>query len=322
MIKYLTFIAMVSVALVVAADDDEDDEKVKAQEIVYDQPTEWSVYPADEPVTTFTIKGDELWYATASSVFCASIRKRLVQTYAKLGTIPGSDIACMTNDGGSVWIGGKNGVAMGGAKGFTGYTAENGLPDNTVNAITAGGGKVWVGTDNGLACYSGGSWKKFTTADGLCHNKIKALLVDDQNRVWVGTPKGIAVLEGSSWTIYDMKKKNLSWNDVKAFAYDPRKYTIWVAVGERDINSFVKGKWNTFMDIQSDITSLMVDTQSRVWVGSANGLMKYNGDEWINDPKQLNIPATQVQWMQRDGAGNLYFACENGIVRLVNPYPF
>ncbi|MBN1308052.1 MAG: hypothetical protein JXA18_09060 [Chitinispirillaceae bacterium] len=323
--KYCALIGVVAVALAVAAEEESDEEeKVKAHEIVYEQPTEWTVYPASEPVVTFAISGDDLWYATATSVFSASIKKRFVQTYAALGKIPGSDVTCMASDGRAVWIGGKNGVAMrgAGAKEFTAFTAENGLPDNTVNAIAAGGGKVWVGTENGLGCYSGGSWKKVTTQNGLSHNKVTALLIDDGSKVWVGTAKGISVSDGSSWTIYDMKKKNLSWNNVKAMAYDPRKFTVWVAVGERDINSFVKGKWNTFMDIQSDITSLMVDTQSRLWVGSSNGLIKYNGDEWINDPKKLNIPAAQVQWMQRDEAGNLYFACENGIVRLVNPYPY
>ncbi len=324
MIKNIVVAAIGLSALIVAAADEEDAEekKIKAHEIVYEKPTEWSVYPAGEAVITFTIKGDELWYATAASVFCTSIKKRIVQPYPKLGTMPGSDITCMTTAADAVWIGGKNGVAMGGAKGFTVFTSENGLPDNTVNAVAAGGGKVWVGTDNGLACYGGGTWKTFTTSNGLCHNKINALLIDDENRLWVGTPKGIAVSDGSSWTIYDMKKKQISWNNVKAFAYDPRKYTLWAAVGDKDVNSFVNGKWNIFMEIQSDITSLMVDTQSRLWVGSINGLMKYNGEEWINDPKKLNIPATQIYWMQRDGAGNLYFACENGIVRLVNPYPY
>jgi ligand-binding sensor domain-containing protein len=325
MVRFLALAGMVSLSLTVAwaqDDDAEEDKKINAKEIVYEQPTEWSVYPADEPVVAFAIRGDELWYATASSVYCASIKKRLVQPYAMLGTMPGTDVTCMTTDGNTVWIGGKNGVAMRGAKDFTIFTAENGLPDNAVTAIAGGGGKIWAGTEKGLGCYSGGSWKKFTTANGLSADKVTAIVVDDNNKVWVGTLKGISVSDGASWTIYDMKKKNLSWNNVKALTYDPRKYTVWAAVGDRDINSFVKGKWSTFMDIQSDITSLMVDTQSRLWVGSSNGLIKYNGDEWINDPKKLNIPAAQVQCMHRDEAGNLYFACENGIVRLVNPYPF
>ncbi len=321
MLKHLVLMAILAGSLAALADDEEEDKKIKAQEIIYEQPTEWTVYPADQPVSTFIINGDDLWYATPASVYSASIKKRFVSTYAKLGTIPGTDVTSMTTDGKTVWIGGKNGVAMRGAKDFTAFTKANGLPDDNVNALAAGGGKVWVGTDNGLAQYSGGSWKTFTTQNGLSHNKVQALLVDDNNKVWVGTAKGISVFDGSAWKVYDMKK-GLSWNNVKALAYDPRKDIIWAAVGDKDINSFAKGAWNVFMEIVDGATSLMVDSQSRLWVGSATGLVKYNGDEWINDPKKLNIPAAQVQCMQRDGAGNLFFACENGIIRLVNPYPY
>jgi len=297
------------------------DEDVKAQEINYDAPTEWSVYASDEPPSTFALSGDELWYATPTSVFQASIKKRTVQKHATLGTMPGTDVTSIAVSGSTVWVGGKNGVAMRSGTGFTVFTTENGLPDNNVNALAAASGTVWVGTDKGLASYSGGSWKVFTTAEGLSHDKIKALTTDDKGNIWVGTPKGISVYNGSTWTIYNMKK-GLSWNDCKAIKYDPRKKTIWAAVGEKDINMFKDGEWNTFMDIQEGITSIMIDSQSRVWVGSATGLVKYNGDEWITDAKQLYIQATQVQWMERDGAGNLYYACENGIVRLANPYPY
>ncbi len=321
MLNYLVLAGIVLSSAAVLAQDDINEDKVKAQEIIYEKPTEWSVYPSEEPVATFTIKGDQLWYATASSAYMASIKKRTVVTHASLGSMAATDITSMANDGKNVWIGGKNGVAMGSGKSFTVFTAENGLPDNNVNAVITGGGKVWVGTEKGLACYSGGSWKVFTTADGLSHDKVQTLALDDKGKLWAGTVKGLSIYDGSAFSIIDMKK-GLSWNNVKALAFDFRKFTMWAAVGEKDVNSIRKGEVNVFMDINEGITSLMVDTQSRVWVGSSNGLMKYNGDEWVSDPKKLNIPAAQVQWMQRDSAGNLYYACENGIVRLSNPYPF
>lgn len=321
MLKYLVTISFLCCVGSSFAQDDLKEEDIKAQETIYDKPTEWSVYAADEPVVTFTMTGDELWYATASSIFQASLKKRTVQKHPSLGTLPASDATCMTVDGKTVWIGGKNGAAMRTASGFTAFTAESGLPDNNVNALFALNGKVYAGTDKGLAQYSGGSWKTFTTKNGLPHEKVKALTADENGKLWVGTAKGIGVFDGSAWTIYDMKK-GLSWNDVKALAWDPRKKAIWAAVGEKDVNTFSKGEWNTFMDIMEGIRAIMIDSQSRTWIGSATGLMKYNGDEWINDPKQLFIPASQIQWMQRDASGNLFYACENGVVRLSNPYPY
>lgn len=319
--KHYAILGIAVCSMAVLAQDDLKEENIKAQETIYDKPTEWSVYASNEPVTTFTINGDELWYATPASVFQASIKKRVVQKFPTLGTIPGTDVTSMTVDGKTVWIGGKNGVAMRTANGFSAFTAGKGLPDNNVNAIYAVNGNVWVGTDKGLAQYNGGSWKVFTTKNGLSHDKVTALISDENGKIWVGTAKGISVYDGSAWSIYDMKK-GMSWNEVKALGFDPRNKAVWAAVGEKDVNIFAKGEWSTFMDIMEGIRSIMIDSQSRVWIGSTTGLMKYNGDEWISDPKQLFIPASQVQWMQCDVAGNLYYACENGIVRLANPYPY
>lgn len=322
MIKRIALIAIAVTSFTAVAQDDFDESKVKAEEIIYEKPTEWSVYASDEPVLTFAIKGDQMWYATASGVFCTSVKKRTVQPFKDLGGIPASDVTSIASDGKIVAIGGKNGVAITSGKSFSSYTAGKGLPDNSVNAIAVAAGKIWAGTDKGLAFFSGGEWKTFTTENGLSHNKVTALMIDGKGRLWAGTMKGISVYDGSSWKIHDMKS-GMSWNNVKALAYDGRKKMVWAAVGENDVNSYKEGgEWNTFMDIREGITSIMADSQSRIWVGSINGLLKYNGDEWIDDPKKLNVPASQVYCMYRDHSGNLYYAAENGIVRLSNPYPF
>lgn len=319
MVKYLMVFGALVGALSVAAQKDED---IKADSVVYDKPTEWRVYAADEPVNTFTLTPTEIWYATASSVFSASIKMGTVKKFAQLEALPATDVVAMATDAhGAIWIGGKNGLAQYHAGKFTTFTSKNGLPDNAVNALYAQGGSVWVGTDKGLAQYTEGSWKVYTTQNGLSNDKVQALDGDSDGAVWVGTAKGVSVFNGSSWTLYTMKN-GMSWNSVKALAVNKRKGTVWAAVGDKDVNSFTKGTWSTYLEIQEGITSIMIDTQNRVWFGSSEGLFKYNGDEWVMDAKQLGIPAAKVQWMQRDAEGNLYFAMESGIVRLVNPYPF
>ena len=314
------FLLSACVAMSVSAQSDDD---VKADSIVYEKPTEWRIFSAGAPVSAFTLQNDLLWYATQECVYSSSMKKADVQKFPSLGTIPGSDVTCMaTDNSGKVWIGGKNGVAVRSGTQFTAYTSESGLPDNTVNdLIVAPDGKVWVGTEQGAAVFQNGSWKVYTTAEGLVSNKVQALGVDKKGAVWLGTNKGISVYDGAKWTVHDMKK-GLSWNDVKAIGLDQRKGTIWAAVGEKDVNSYEGGKWNTYMEIQPGILSIMVDTQSRVWFGSETGLLKFNGDEWITDPKQLGIPAAQVFKMHRDPKGNLWFAMESGVVRLSNPYPY
>ncbi|MBN2035488.1 MAG: hypothetical protein JW768_01980 [Chitinispirillaceae bacterium] len=299
--------------------------EVKADSMVYDKPTEWRVYSVDGAAKAFAVSGENLWCATESEVALISMRGKRsdVVRFKKLGTMPAAGIAAIAIDGkDGIWFGGPEGLALKNGDQVTVFTSANGLADNTVNALAvAANGAVWVGTDKGASVYSNGSWKKYTKKDGLVSNKIQAICAGKRGTVWLGTDKGISVYSGVKWSSYTMKN-GMSWNDTKALAYDENNGVLWAAVGEKDVNSFDGKKWNVYMEIQSGITSIMVDTHSRKWFGSETGLIKFNDDEWITDPAKLGVPAAQVYQIYCDANGNHWFANESGVVRLDNPYPY
>jgi ligand-binding sensor domain-containing protein len=324
MVTRVCLLAFLCAVSVFAAGKAKQPSETRVDSMVYDQPTEWRIFNTGGLVTAFAIQGDLLWYATEAGVTSLGIKKGNATKYPNLGGIPSTDVTCMVVDNsGKIWIGGKNGVACKGErdKDFTSFTKDKGLPDDAVNAIASTEGAVWVGTDAGAACWQGGEWKVFTSSSGLASNKVQCLTSGDNGEIWCGTSKGISMYSLGKWTTWDMKK-GLSWNDTKAIAYDPRKNAIWAAVGEKDINSYDGKSWTQYGDIQAGVTSIMIDTQGRVWIGSLTGIQKFNGDEWINDPKQLGIPAAQVTKMFKDGGGNLWFGMESGVLRFNNPYPF
>jgi len=300
--------------------------ETRADSMVYDRPTEWRMFSVDWPVHAIALQGNILWCATESfvaSVNTRSGKKVEMQKLKTLGPMPADSIAAIAVDKqGGVWFGGPNGAAVKNGAKVTGFTAENGLSDNRVNAIAiAGSGSVWIGTDNGADLYQAGTWKHYTVKEGLASNKIQALVVDGKGSVWFGTDNGISVFDGLNWKSYSTKD-GMSSNDIRAMAFDRRKEVVWVAAGEKDVNCFDGKKWTVYMDIQQGIISIMVDTQSRIWFGSAAGLIKFNGEDWISDPKQLGVSAAQVYQLHCDEKGNMWFATENGVVFMTNPYPF
>ena len=156
---------------------------------------------------------------------------------------------------------------------------------------------------------------------GLCGNKVRAIAVDKDNTVWMGTDKGISALSGNQWTTHNMKN-GLSWNDTKAIGCDPRTNIVWAAVGDKDIDSYNGKEWKVFMEVAEGIRCIMIDTQSRIWINTASGIAKFNGEEWITEQQKIGIPANQVSQMHRDDQGNLWFGMEKGVLRLANPYPY
>jgi ligand-binding sensor domain-containing protein len=284
---------------------------------------EWRRFDADEPVTAFAENKEMVWYATATSVGVYSMKTNTKNVLANLGSFTSDGVKDMAVDSRSgLWFGMDQGVAYtGDGKQFSNYTTDNGLGDNAVNCILAAGdGTVWAGTEKGAAALLNGSWKNYTTADGLCGIKIRDI-ASDGHTVWFATNNGIAVFSSGKWTKQD-KTNGLSSNDVRAITWDERKKEIWAAVGESDINNYDGKSWNVFMDVQDNIICIMSDTQSRIWVGSSTGIIKYNGFEWIYDTAKMPFAASQCASMCRDDGGNLWFATESGVMRLDNPYPY
>jgi ligand-binding sensor domain-containing protein len=74
--------------------------------------------------------------------------------------------------------------------------------------------------------------------------------------------------------------------------------------------------------VEGAIKCIMTDTQSRIWLGTAGGLAKFNGEEWITDQQKIGIPANQTTQMRCDAQGNLWFGMDKGVMRVANPYPY
>jgi ligand-binding sensor domain-containing protein len=300
--------------------------KAGADCVVYDSPVEWRQFSIDWPVRAFALEGKTLWCATER--FVASINTRNVKAaevlkLREIGGMSAANIASIAVDRqGRVWFGGPEGAAMKSGKEVLVFTSENGLSNSRVSVIAAAeDGSVWVGTDSGANRYKDGAWKQFTVNDGLLSNTIKCLLTDVKGAVWFGTDRGISVYDGTEWQEHSMKN-GLSWNETKAMAFDRRKETVWAAVGDKDVNCFNGKKWNVYMDIQRGIAAIMADSQSRIWFGSPAGLVKFNGDEWVSDPKKLGVPVAPAYQLLCDGKGNMWFGLETGVVFRANPYPF
>jgi ligand-binding sensor domain-containing protein len=325
-IRFLFLIIMTSISVCMAAGKARQSGEARVDSIVYDKPTEWRLFSVDWPVHAMALQGSTLWCATetfVASVNTRNTKKADMQKFKSLGAMAADSIAAIVIDKqGSIWFGGPGGIAVKSGVQFTVYTVDNGLCDNKVNVLLmTADGAVWAGTDNGACQFVAGAWKKFTVKEGLVSNKIQAMCIDSKGALWFGTDKGISVFDGVKWKSYTMKD-GMSWNDTKAIAWDRRKETIWAVVGEKDVNSFDGEKWNVYMDIQTGITSLMVDSQSRIWFGTGKGLIKFNGDDWISDPQQLGVPAAPTYQLFCDEKGNMWFATETGVVYRANPYPF
>ncbi len=292
-----------------------------ADSISFAVPVEWRMYSSDGPVNAFAVQNDAVWMATDNHVLSVMKRQNRIDTYQQMDGITAVGVTSMATDAsGRVWIGGPQGVAVRDG-GFTAYTQENGLPSSSVLSVAAAAsGDVWVGTENGTARFRNGAWTSFTTEDGLAGNRVQAIAVDRSGEVWFGTNRGISKYNGTAWTTYNMNN-GLSWNNTKALGIDRTTGFVWAAVGDEDVNSFNGEEWRIFMQIEPGINSIMVCTRSRVWFGTEKGLLRFNGEQWVDDPESFGFPISRIGDTFLDAEGNFWFGMEEGVMHHDNPYP-
>ena len=94
----------------------------------------------------------------------------------------------------TVWAGTwGGGIGHYDGKGWTNYTAEDGLAGNIVYAIAQDSrGVLWFGTNNGLSRYDGKAWINYDRHTGLLDNNVYAIAPTPSGELWVGTKNGVS----------------------------------------------------------------------------------------------------------------------------------
>ncbi|MDD5673941.1 MAG: two-component regulator propeller domain-containing protein [Chitinivibrionales bacterium] len=301
-------------------------DNTSADSMSYDFKIEWKLFSSAEPIKAFALAQNGVWYVTASAVVFQGYAKTTTRKeFPQIGKLTSAaDVTCIAVDAaGSAWVGTSAGCARENNGAFTPFTKAEGLCDNDVKKIVVDkSGVVYAGTADGLCRYAGGAWKGVDAKSGFNAKVVFDLALDGQGNLWCATNNGIFCQSGGRWQSFTTAN-GLSYDDAHALACDPKSGKIWAAVGEKDVNCYDGKSWKVFMDVMNNIVSIMTDTQSRIWFGSATvGLLKFNGEEWVNDPHKTGMAASSVNAMQRDGSGNLWFATDKGLLCMNNPYPY
>ncbi len=183
---------------------------------------------------------------------------------------------------GGLWIGTYGGGLSHFVDGrFTRYSVEDGLPDDFITCLlTSPDGAVWVGTLKGLARRKDGEVTVFGTTDGLPSDTVTALHLDRDGTVWIGTDAGLAAYSGGSIVDHSLGRPLLA-GPVAAIAgsgSDELWLGMWQATQAYGLRRYSRDAVTSFTTkdgLPSDaVTSLRLDDQGVLWVGTLAGLAR------------------------------------------------
>lgn len=176
-------------------------------------------------------------------------------------------------------------------------------PDNTglggdYNATVTGDhfGNIWLGgymptegQGSVVRLQGNGVFTNWGTYDGyIPDGQVQAITFDDSDYLWVGTTAGIARYNSTIWTKYDASNSPLQMDGVAGMAVG-KSNEIWAVVYRyssglgSDLVHFNGTGWSldTAGQPTPDLYSLAIDSAGNKWMGSAIGLLKYDGTSWV-----------------------------------------
>lgn len=158
------------------------------------------------------------------------------------------------------------------------FTTADGLPSAWVNFVyvQGNGPSLWVGTAEGLARYDGEAWTTYTVEDGLDSNTVTAM-ADVGGRLVAGTAGGPA---GSGLMVHE----NGRWMSFPGFPSTP----------EEGLNQ-----------LSTSVTSIARIEDQALWVGTTNGLGRFDGQKWRRYSTIDGLPSNHVTALLIDEGGTI-----------------
>jgi ligand-binding sensor domain-containing protein len=214
-------------------------------------------------------------------------------------------------------------------------------------------GSVWVGSHEGLIKYDGSNWFRYDTSNsGLGNNYVQAVIADSANSIWAGTNTAPFKFDGNTWTSYfsnagshiidlfvtedadvwmgspgyglsrfDLNNLWLNYSpplagaSYKAGAMDKNGH-VWV--GGNNLHQWNGSTWAKYGTAEGlpwqTITALAVDTNNMLWIGTSNGLSKFDGVTFTNYfNENSGLTANYISDIKVDDNNNKWIATSEGV---------
>ncbi len=224
----------------------------------------------------------------------------------------------MEDKEGSLWLASRGGLTQFYNVKFTCISIDEGLPTEDINAVMEDRrGRLWVSTyGKGVAVIDGKNIRLITAADGLGHDTVYSLYEDRAGNIWAGHSRGLSVYNGTSWKSYGLES-GFRTTIVKAMLEDDQG-RLWVCTedsgvyirnGERFVETI-----NGVPLPKDDAFAIFKDSAGNMWIGTINGLYKYDGKSFNHFTKKENGLANDlVICFFEDTGRRLWIGTENGL---------
>lgn len=256
---------------------------------------------------------------------------------------------------GYLWSGGYGGLSRFDGKEFLNFNPKNGLLGHNVNVVCENtDGDIFIGTNKGLSILKGKKITRHNSSNSFENVRVTALCSDLNNSMYIGTVKGlyfyndnkfktlqkfssfqITCLLKDSSTLYAGTKSGLILQEKNNFKVLTTSdglpsnkincltfFKNFLVIGTEKGLSYYDLITHKFSNYQSEnglidenITAVKGQNSKFIWIGSQNGLLRFDGSQF----KYYNIGpdnnSNHVKSILQDREDNIWIGTHNGLFR-------
>jgi ligand-binding sensor domain-containing protein len=180
--------------------------------------------------------------------------------------------------------------------------AQRNLPNNTIwAAVFDAWNHLWVGSQNGLFKING------TVSDFARDIKISSFYKESKQIIWVGSSTGLhKIVNGNFIQNNDTTYENGTVRSIL-------KYNESLICGtDGGLFRYKNGIYKNILSFKKRVSSLKIDQQNKLWIGSEDGLYVFDGQQ-IKQFKLANQPAARFINFINYKENQLFVGTNNGI---------
>lgn len=247
-------------------------------------------------------------------------------------------VSCITEDElGNIWVGTWGGgiTKIKKKKLFT-FNPKNGMKDKKIRCFFEDReGNLLIGTnENGLLIYKGEQFITYTEQEGVIDNQIWSVLEDSKENFWFGTNEGITIYNpnASKTNRYsNFTHDNGLVNNHIRFLKEDKNEDVWIGTWGGGVLKY-KSNSSSFEYLPSinnnipkgGVTSMEIDKENNLWVGTIDGLIYYEIDNRaIARLTQINgLAGNDISSIFCDSEGTLWVGSRGGGITSIKDTSF
>ena len=237
---------------------------------------------------------------------------------------PYGNIWIASDDGGLSYLSSKD-------KTFTHYMpkeGQNSLSYHNVHALCMDGDNLWIGTYTGAVNVLNVRTREFKRYLSVQHDPHSLdgsssyeIFKDREQRIWVASMSGINLYNREEDNFIRMKELGGLTIDIN----QDTKGNLWFATQGRGLFRYNPDKqvWKQYTHdsqpgalISDQVNCVMVDRDGQMWVGTMDGLCKYDAEKDRFELVSLDIPSHNICCIVEDDR-TLWMTTAKGLVRYI-----